>query len=341
MAQMGLSHAYNDTGKARAMKICLLTSQDLDADPFPDDDWPCDPRPYLPEADWHVEVLHKATSVRQVRQQAQQGFDVFFNMCDGPSGEDRPGIEVIRALERLNVPFTGATSGFFEPTRARMKRACRQSGIVTPASVLARTAQDVARAASKLRFPLFVKHHNSYASIDLSRMSRVRTPAGLQRQARKIMSRHGAALIEEFVDGDEYTVLVAEHPRRGARPTAYQPIRYQFPPGESFKHSDMKWVDYDSMASTPVADARLDAALRRASARFFTAMDGASFGRCDIRVDAAGTIFMLEINANCGIYYPPADAAGADLCLLHDPAGHRGFTRQIVQAALARHRRRQ
>jgi D-alanine-D-alanine ligase len=49
---------------------------------------------------------------------------------------------------------------------------------------------------------------------------------------------------------------------------------------------------------------------------------------------------MLEINANCGIYYPPADAGSADLCLAHDPAGHVGFTRQLVRAALQRHERK-
>jgi hypothetical protein len=37
------------------MRICLLTNQDLLADPFPADDWPCDPRPFYPEALWDVE----------------------------------------------------------------------------------------------------------------------------------------------------------------------------------------------------------------------------------------------------------------------------------------------
>ena len=48
------------------MRICLLTNQDLLAVPFPGDDWPCDPRPYFPEAQWHVEYLKKATAVEQV-----------------------------------------------------------------------------------------------------------------------------------------------------------------------------------------------------------------------------------------------------------------------------------
>jgi hypothetical protein len=48
---------------------------------------------------------------------------------------------------------------------------------------------------------------------------------------------------------------------------------------------------------------------------------------------------MLELNANCGIYYPEADWGSADICLSLDPAGHEGFTRQLVAAALARHAR--
>ena len=80
------------------------------------------------------------------------------------------------------------------------------------------------------------------------------------------------------------------------------------------------------MSVSPVDDPLLDARLRDVSARFFVALKGASFGRCDIRVDASGAPFMLEINPNCGVYYLPADYGSADLCLAHDPEGHGGFT---------------
>ena len=318
------------------MRICLLTNQDLDADPFPDDDWPCDPRPFLPEAEWHVAVLEKHSSVQTIQALAREGFDVFFNLCDGAADEESPGIEVVKTLERLGVPFTGSTSVFYEPSRVKMKRVCKRLGVSTPAYVMARTAADVERAAQRLRFPLFVKHYSSYASIDLSRASRVVTPAGLRRQARKIMARHGKALIEEFIEGRECTVLVAENP--GRRPTAYTPIEYRFPEGESFKHSDMKWVDYEGMDEFPVEDATLVARLRRAAAKIFVGLDGAGFGRCDFRVDKDGVPFLLEINANCGIYYPLEDAGGADLCILNAAGGHAAFTRQLVAAALRRHR---
>ena len=323
------------------MHICLLTTQDLDADPFPEDDWPCDPRPFMPGASWTVATLSgKANSVKQVEALIDSGkYDLFFNLCDGAADQDIPGIEVIQKLEERQVPYAGACSACYEPTRVEMKEACAKIGIATPKYVVATTPEDVERAAEVLNFPLFVKHHSSYASVDLSRRSRVLSPEGLRIQAKKIISRHGAALIEEYIDGIECTVLVAENPDDPNRPKTYMPAQYQFPQGESFKHSDLKWVDYEGLSSFPVQDQVLADRLRDECARFFVELGAASFGRCDIRVDRSGTPYMLEINPNCGVYYPPKDYGSADICLSLDPEGHEGFTRQLVAAALGRHRR--
>ena len=127
------------------MRICLLTNQNLLAVPFARNDWPCDPRPFLPEADWHVECLRKATSVEQVARRIREGFDLFFNLCDGAADQNIPGIEVVRTLEAHGVAFTGATSDFYEPSREAMKRACRAEGIATPDYVLVRSDDMSAR----------------------------------------------------------------------------------------------------------------------------------------------------------------------------------------------------
>ena len=323
------------------MHICLLTTQNLDADPFPEDDWPCDPRPFMTEATWTVATLKgKANSVKQVEALIDSGkYDLFFNLCDGAADQDIPGIEVIQKLEERQVPYAGACSACYEPTRVEMKEACAKIGIATPNYVVAKSTEDVERAAETLNFPLFVKHHSSYASVDLSRRSRVQSPEGLRIQAKKIMARHGAALIEEYIDGIECTVLVAENPDDPNRPKTYTPAQYQFPKGESFKHSDLKWVDYEGLSSFPVQNQELADRLRDECARFFVELGAASFGRCDIRVDRSGTPYMLEINPNCGVYYPPKDYGSADICLSLDPEGHEGFTRQLVAAAFGRHRR--
>ncbi len=321
------------------MRICLLTDQDLSIED-PPDDWPCDPRPYYPEAEWDVLTLEKESAVGQILTASRKGYDLYFNLCDGAWDEGRVGVEVVQTLEWLDVPFTGADTAFYEPSREAMKRVCHAWRIDTPEYVIARGDADVGHAAEVLRFPLFVKHPSSYASNGLTEHSRVETVAQLRERAGEMIHPYGAALIEEFIEGTECTVLVAENPDDPAHPTTYQPIQYRFPEGESFKHYELKWVNYDGLEAFPVADPEMDARLREAASRFFIGMRGAGYGRCDVRVDGEGRVFMLEINPNCGIYYPPTDPGSADLILANDPAGHVGFTHQVVQAALARHARR-
>ncbi len=319
------------------LRICILSdAYENSASPLKPHDLPCDPRPYLAGHVCELFFLTKATAVRQVVELARQGFDVFINLCDGAWDEDRPGIEVVRALERTGQAFTGATSEFYEPSREAMKRVCAAYSIKTPAAVHARAAQGVARAHQTLRYPMIVKHPSSYSSIGLTRASRVTTEAALHEQARIMIDTFGSALIEEFIEGREFTVLVAENPDDPRCPTAYVPVEYRFPEGEMFKHFDMKWLAYDEMQPVPVRDACLAGTLQDIGRKLFVGLHGASYGRCDIRMDAQGALFLLEINPNCGVFYPPDAPGSADAILMNDPAGHRGFVRQIVQAAIAR-----
>ena len=322
------------------MRICLLTNQDLNDPNIREDDWPCDPRPFLPDDEWHLAVLgEKHESVAQVEELIKMDFDLYFNLCDGAEDQlDHPGIEVIQTLEKHGLPFTGATSTCYEPTREEMKNACTKHGIATPKYVFAKNQDDVDRAAKELEFPLFVKHHNSYASVDISRASKVMSIAGLNRQAKKIITKHGAALIEEYIDGIECTVLVTETPGKPMKPTVYTPVQYEFPDGESFKHSNLKFVDYAGLKTFPVPDQKLAKRLQDECAKFFVAMNAQSFGRCDVRVAKDGTPYILEINMNCGVYFEPDAYGSADFCIALEPDGHVGFTKKLVDAAFFRHK---
>jgi D-alanine-D-alanine ligase len=285
----------------------------------------------------------KETSIADVEALVAQGFDLFFNLCDGcESEEDNPGVEVVETLERLNQPYTGANPEFWEPSREKIKAVCRKMGIHTPKAVRVKDDASFERALRRLKFPMFVKHYSSYASIDISRASKVTTEGGLLRQVNKIVAKHGAALVEEFIEGDECTVLVAENPQDAEHPIAFTPIQYQFPPGDTFKHESLKWDEeqFCGLKTTTVADPVLAARLRKESSDLFKGLNGVGFGRCDIRIDKDGTPYMLEINANCGIYYPEDAAGSADFILACDPAGHVGFTKLLIEAAFARHNSR-
>ncbi len=66
-------------------------------------------------------------------------------------------------------------------------------------------------------------------------------------------------------------------------------------------------------------------------------MNGNGYARCDYRMAADGTIYMLEINPNCGIFYAPHEPGSADFCLIHDPVyDHHKFLKLIIRSALNR-----
>ena len=304
--------------------------------PFKDLDPDCDPARYLPEHEWSNFGIAKATAARQIAEIARAGLDIAVNLCDGAWDEDRAGIEVVQTLERLGMAFTGPGSAFYDPSREAMKVACHSVGVSFPAYVMARDPGDVEDAARQLRLPLIVKHPQGYSSVGLTPESRVEDAAGLHRQAAEVIEEYGSALIEEFVEGREFTVLVCEARGDWEEAWVLQPVEFIFPEGDSFKHFDLKWKDYDRMQTRAVTEEPLASRLREASALTFAALGGSGYGRCDLRLDSSGVIHMLEINPYCGVFYPEGQFGSADFILANDPAGHRGFLEHLIACGLRR-----
>lgn len=122
-------------------------------------------------------------------------------------------------------------------------------------------------------------------------------------------------------------------------PISYASVRCRFPPGETFKHFALKWEGYEGMAWEPCADSALDARIREASCALFTGLGGTGYGRTDVRVDAAGNVYVLEINPNCGLVYPDGAFGSADE-ILFACGGHRAFLSNMLRVALHRHEQR-
>ena len=272
----------------------------------------------------------------QVLAIAQQSFDAVINLCDGAWDEDRAGVEVVQTLQRCGVAYTGASADHYDPSRDTMKRVLHYSGLATPRHVFCDSDQDSDDAARHLRFPLIVKHPASYGSIALDRGSVCTTAAQLHARTAAIRLQYGQALVEEFVAGREFTVLVAESETPGGEPRTWPAVEFSFPPGESFKHFDLKWVQFAQMGSAIVPSGALADRLRTAAATFFAALGGDGYGRVDFRMATDGTLHILEINPNCGVFYPAGSYGSADFALAAAPGGHRAFLDHILRCALAR-----
>jgi len=319
------------------MKICILESAyDSSDSPMKSYDLASSPETYFKGHEIEQHLLHKKTAVRRVTELATQGFDVFVNLCDGSWDEDRAGIEVVQTLERLNIPFTGADNSFYDPTREMMKMVCRYYDVKVPGHLIITELDELKTNTSHLQYPLIVKHPNSYSSIGLTTSSRVENHKQLLEQSQNMIDQFGHAMVEEFIEGREFTVLVAENPEDQDNPVAYEPLEFLFPPGESFKHFDLKWIDYTGMKIKPVVDSSLANQLRYASRSLFHGLNGTGYGRCDLRVNEKGEAYILEINPNCGIFYPPEAEGSADLILLNDERGHEHFVNLILKSASKR-----
>jgi len=323
------------------LKICILDPSYENSDsPMKDYDPLSDVLRHLEGHECETAYIDKAKGVRQIIELSRRDFDVFINLCDGAWDEDRAGVEIVQTMERLGLAFTGASSKFYEPTREVMKKVCHFWGIKAPAYVLATNRETIDLAAKTLRFPLIAKHPNSYGSIGLTKQSRVETPAALHERAEKMIAEFGATLIEEFIDGREFSVLVVENAEDEFRPFAYRPVEFLFPRGESFKHFDLKWRDYEGMTCIQCEDDEVAERLEDMSRKVFLGLNGTGYGRCDVRMDEMGELYLLEINPNCDVAYPLEEAAGsADLILMYEPWGHREFFEKIINAALKHQRR--
>ena len=311
------------------MYLCVLSST-------PDDpnDKPYDPSPHMNGFQWKHHQVQPKNVEKQIRDLMNEGVDVFFNLCDGTPDDALSGIGLVQVMEKLGAAFTGADSKFFDPSRQEMKAYAKKSNVPAPSWVMVDRVQDVERVARRLRFPVLVKPPHGYASVGITRDSRCEDLEQLKVQTGREIEQFGRALLEEFIEGREFTCLITENPDDPKNPITFKPVEFIFPEGESFKHYNMKWVEYEKMSVAPVKDARIEKVLREQTTRLFRSMNGNGYARCDYRMDADGTIYMLEINPNCGIFYAPDEPGSADFSLINDPVyNHHKFLKLIIRSA--------
>ncbi len=316
------------------MRVCVLYEEDPE-EPF-------SPAEFLAQYPCEWEIVSLKRPVRQtILEVARQNrFDVYFNLCDAPIAEDYAGIDVVQVLEELNLPFTGADSRFYDPTREEMQAAAEEIGVGFARGYRVTPADDLEDLTSNLRYPLMVKHPQSFGSTGMTRESKVQDARQLHEQVDRICAGYGSARVEEFIEGDEYNVFIVDTPEDLNHPFVYPPTQLVFPPREEFWHTDIKW-DYSlPFDFKRVEDPGLANRLQQDASRLYMALGGTGYGRCDVRVKQDGSVHFLEINANPGILYRPEEYGPADYMILYDKDGYFGFFDRIFRAAIARQKGR-
>lgn len=320
------------------MRICILSDEEISD---------FDPAPFMDGYDWEMVTLTAPVEER-IRALAESGkYDLFLNVCEGYEFEDAEdddwgyhGIDVVRSLEELNLVFTGADSRCFDPSREEMQAVADANGIGFAKGYRVKSVEEAEGLAGNLRYPIMVKHPKSYGSTGMFKESRADTLEQVLTQVKRVCSEFGAARMEEFIVGREYNVLVADNPEDMSLPFAYPPAELIFPPGEEFWHTDIKW-DYNvPFDFKEVTDPILAPRLQDMGRRMFLAMGISGYGRCDIRMNEQGELFILEINPNPAIMLPLKEYGPADYMILYDKDGYKGFFDRIFESAKIRQRMR-
>lgn len=318
------------------MRICVLTDEVTED---------FDPSPFLEGFDFEVVTMTDPVVDILRALDARKEFDLYFNLCegyelDGTEEYSYQGIDVVKALEDLNLPFTGAPSRFFDPSREEMQAAAEAHGVGFAKGYQVKSVEEAERLVRNLRYPIMVKHPKSYGSTGMFKESKVTTSEQLRAQVERICAEFGAARMEEFIEGKEFNVLVVDNPDDLDHPIAYPPAELIFPPGEEFWHTDIKWDYTVPFDFKEVTDPGLVKRLHDIAIRMYKAMDGETYGRCDIRMNDKGELFILEINPNPAIMLQPKEYGPADYMILYDPGGYKLFFDRIFKVALMKYRMR-
>lgn len=285
------------------------------------------------------------------------------NFCDGDEVNGFPGLSVVRGLERANVAFTGADSTFYHLTTSKilMKENFLRSNIQTPPyRVIEEAKKECLGLSTALGTPLIVKPAIAAASWGITLQSIVHTDEEISRQAEELLKgRHacvfpeGSIFVEKFINGPEFTVLIVGSSRTLEKMRVYPPVERVFYEGlpmmERFLSYERYWGFYDEepplppdtplTTYRPVEDEILRERIVNVSKGAYRSVGGCGYGRVDVRMDQeTGDLFVLEVNANCGISSDNQTSVGQILRL--SGGSYTGLLAEILEEALKRYEAR-
>lgn len=321
------------------MKVCVLqpdfSTTDLEWKNF---DPPRDLSLLLPGDRVDHVFVNKLTAYKQLRSLRKEKYDIYVNLCEGYLDWPVPGLDLIHAMDILNLPYTGPGPTLFDVPKALGKYVAAVAGVRTPPFALVTDSIGIREKTKHLSFPLFVKPAHAGDSLGVDQQSLVHDQQALIHAIDKLTAlEYEPILVEEYIDGREFTVLVAANIKPATGCVAFKPIEYRFPNGHRFKTHTLKTSELHTDVNLPTNDASLEEELKSAAEKIFNGFAGVGYARMDFRMNANREIYFLELNFTCSVFYEDGYEASADYILNHDPIGKSGFLRHIIAEGMARH----
>ena len=321
------------------MKVCVLlpdySTTNVDYQNY---DPPRDLSRFLLNDEVETVFINKLTTYKQLKELSKNNFDIYVNLCEGYLEWSVPSIDVIYTLELLNLPYTGPNVQLYDPSKELMKYVAYCANVKTPAYQIIKSTNDVTNI--NLKFPLFVKPAKAGDSLGIDKNSLVKNLLELENQVNIIIEDYDEILIEEYIAGREFTVMVIAN-ADGKTCKALEPVEFIFPENNYFKTYALKTSELHTDANQSIQDKSLVELLKESAENIFKAFNGVGYSRLDFRMNEKGELFFLEINFTCSVFYSNGYEGSADYILKYDGIGQQNFLHHIIQEGIERHKNKQ
>ena len=236
--------------------------------------------------------------------------DIIFNVCERINDSSLLEPHVASILDTLQIPYTGSNPFTLALCidKIRVKKLLAFHEIPTPRWDYAYTMDD--EIDTTLKYPLIVKPGNTDNSIGITNESVVTNEKELERQLDKVINKIGRpALIEEYIEGDEYDVSIIGSDEIDLQvlplsrsifkdmPKGYWHI-YPFAAKWS---TDEIYDKYITIQSPPKINKKLESLISEIALDTYNILDCHDYGRVELRVDENGNPYVLELNPNPSI----------------------------------------
>jgi D-alanine-D-alanine ligase len=217
-------------------------------------------------------------------------FDRVFNILHGNRGGGEDGV-LQGLLDALSIPYTGSgvLGSALSMDKIRTKQVWLSVGLPTPAYITLQRGEDVVAAAHKLGLPVIVKPACEGSSVGITRCFK---DADLAAAVELAARYEGALLVEQLIQGEEYTVAVL-----GSE--ALPSIRI-VPAGEYYDYH-AKYVAEDTQYLCPGLTGAAEQELATLALASFFAVGCSGWGRVDFMRDRSGKPWLLEVNTAPGM----------------------------------------
>lgn len=263
---------------------------------------------------------------------------IAFNLLEDFAGNSAFDYYVVSYFEMMRLPHTGCNPRglLLARDKALSKMILTYHRIDVPDFVVFPFGKKISRLR-KFKYPLIVKSLMEEGSVGIAKASYVETEAQLRERVALIHDKlQGDAIAEEYIDGRELYVTILGNTKLEVLPIRELEFGGTEPGTPRMATYKVKWddkyrerwkIEYQFARNLPDGMAERVSHLCK---RVYHLLDMNGYGRIDLRLTAAGGIYVLEANPNPGI----ARDEDCTLSAVKSGLSYDDFIQRILQLGL-------